>query len=222
MSKSNGNATSLVFTYLEVRRTIGILGLLFPFILLIGALILFQTGIQSSISNYYHTGMRDVFVGMLFVMGFFLFAYKGYERSDNIAGNLACIFAVGVALFPCTPDTGPTIIDHIIGYVHLAFAILFFLTLIYISLFLFTKTNPDKPPTKRKLQRNTVYRICGYAMIVCIALIFVYLILPDPIASFFEPLNPVYWLETFTVLAFGASWFTKGEAILKDEVMPAK
>jgi len=219
MSKSNGNATSLVFTYLEVRRTIGILGILFPFILLVGALILFQTGIQSSISNYYHTGMRDVFVGMLFVIGFFLLAYRGYERADNIAGNLGCIFAVGVALFPCTPDVGATSTDHIIGYVHLAFAILFFLTLIYISLFLFTKTNPDRTPTKRKLQRNIVYKTCGYVMIVCIVLIFVYLILPDTIASFFEPLNPVYWLETFMVLAFGISWVTKGEAILKDEVM---
>ena len=215
---SNGNASSLVFTYLEVRRTIGILGLLFPFILLIGALVLFQTGIQSSISNYYHTGMRDVFVGMLFVIGFFLFAYKGYERSDNIAGNLACIFAVGVALFPCTPDYGATAIDHIIGYIHLAFATLFFLTLIYFSLFLFTKTNPDRTPTKKKLQRNTVYKICGYIMFVCIVLIFVYIILPDSIASFFETLNPVYWLETFTVLAFGISWLVKGEAILRDKV----
>lgn len=219
---SNGNASSLVFTYLEVRRTIGILGILFPFILLIGALVLFQTGIQSSISNYYHTGMRDVFVGMLFVIGFFLFAYKGYKRADNIAGNLGCILAIGVALFPCTPDTGATAIDHIIGYIHLAFATLFFLTLIYFSLFLFTKTNPEKTPTKRKLQRNIVYKICGYIMIVCIVLIFVYIILPDSIASFFEPLNPVYWLETFTVLAFGISWFTKGEAILRDEVLPAK
>ncbi len=213
---------SLVMTYLGVRKTIGILGILFPFILLFGALVFFQTGIQSSISNYYHTGMRDIFVATLCVIGFFLFAYKGYERSDNIAGNLACIFAVGVALFPCTPDAGATIIDHIIGYIHLAFATLFFLTLIYFSLFLFTKTNPDRTPTKRKLHRNIVYKICGYIMFVCIVLIFVYIILPESIASFFESLNPVYWLETFTVLAFGISWFTKGEAILKDEVIPAK
>lgn len=216
MSNSSGNDMSLVFTYLEVRRTIGILGILFPFILLLGALVLFHTGIQSSISNYYHTGMRDVFVGMLFVIGFFLLAYRGYERADNIAGNLGCIFVVGVALFPCTPEAGATIIDHIIGYVHLAFAILFFLTLIYIALFLFTKTDPNRPPTRKKLQRNIVYKICGYAMTICIVLIFVYLILPPTTASVFEPLNPVYWLETFTVLAFGVSWLVKGEALLKD------
>jgi len=30
-------------------------------------------------------------------------------------------------------------------------------------------------------------------------------------------LNPVFWLETITIEAFGISWLTKGQAILKDE-----
>jgi hypothetical protein len=218
MNNNTGNDASLVFSYLELRRIIGLLGILFPFILSIGALIFFSTGPQSSVSAYYHTGMRDVFVGILFAIGFFLLTYKGYERADNLGGNLCCIFAIGVALFPCTPSVGATSTDHIIGYVHLAFATLFFLTLIYFSLFLFTKTNPDKPPSRKKLQRNKVYKTCGYAMAICILLIAVYIILPDSVASFFEPVNPVYWLEAFAVLFFGISWFTKGEAILKDEV----
>jgi hypothetical protein len=29
--------------------------------------------------------------------------------------------------------------------------------------------------------------------------------------------NPVFWLETIAILAFGVSWLTKGEAILKDD-----
>jgi len=217
MNRESGNGTSLVFSYLELRRIIGLLGILFPFILAIGALLIFNTGPQSSVSAYYHTGMRDVFVGILFAIGFFLLTYRGYERSDNRAGNLCCVFAIGVALFPCTPDVGATNPDHIIGYIHLAFAALFFLTLIYFSLFLFTKTDPEKPPSRRKIQRNRIYKVCGYAMLICILLIAVYIILPDSTALAFEPLNPVYWLEALAVLFFGISWFTKGEAILKDE-----
>jgi hypothetical protein len=52
MNKRMGNKISLVFSYLELRKTIGLLGIAFPFVLSLGALILFQTGIQSSISSY--------------------------------------------------------------------------------------------------------------------------------------------------------------------------
>ena len=212
------NEISLVFSYLALRKTIGLLGIAFPFVLSLGALILFQTGIQSSISSYYHTGMRDAFVGTLCVIGFFLLSYRGYERSDDIAGDLGCAFAVGVALFPTTPHDAAASGARLIGYVHLAFAALFFLTLIYFSLFLFTKTDPSKSPSRRKLQRNKVYKTCGYTMGICILLIAIYSFLPGKMVSLLEAYKPVYWLEALAVLAFGISWFTKGEAILKDEV----
>ncbi len=218
MNNRLGDEISLVFSYLALRKAIGILGIAFPFVLSLGALILFQTGIQSSISSYYHTGMRDVFVGTLCVIGFFLLSYKGYERSDDIAGDLACVFAVGVALFPIAPDGAAASGAYLIGYVHLACAALFFLTLIYFSLFLFTKTAPHTLPSRRKLQRNTIYKGCGYTMASCILLIAIYSFLPGTMASLLEAYKPVYWLEALAVLAFGISWFTKGQAILKDEV----
>jgi hypothetical protein len=209
---------SMVFSYLTLRRAIGLLGITFPFVLSLGALILLRTGLQSSISSYYHTGMRDVFVGTLCVIGFFLLSYRGYESSDDRAGNLACVFAVGVALCPSVPEGLPASGARLVGYAHTAFAALFFATLIYFSLRLFTKTDPDRSPTRRKLQRNRVYRLCGYTMSVCILLILFYSLLPDAMRSFLEAGRPVYWLEALAVLAFGVSWFTKGEAILKDEV----
>jgi len=217
MENKSKDERSLVFSYLELRKVIGILGLALPFVLSLGALILFKTGIQSSISSYYHTGMRDVFVGILSAIGFFMFSYKGYERLDNIAGDLGCIFAVCVALFPTTPDGEVTSLARFIGYVHLTFATLFFLTLIYFSLFLFTKTDPNKTPSKRKMQRNKVYKACGYTMGICILLIAIYFFLPSGMTLFLIKCKPVYWLEALAILAFGISWFTKGEAILKDE-----
>jgi len=211
MEEKLGSGKSLVFSYLTLRKTIGILGTSFPFVLYLGALIIFRTGIQSSISSYYHTGMGDVFVGTLCVIGFFLLSYKGYKRIDDVAGDLGCVFAVGVALFPTASDSA-------IGYIHLAFAALFFLTLIYFSLCLFIKTDPNKPPTRRKLLRNKVYKACGFIMSFCILLIFIYSFLPSAAASHIKGLNPVFWLEAIAVVAFGVSWLVKGEAILKDEV----
>ncbi len=138
---------------------------------------------------------------------------KGYDVHDNVAGTLACIFAVGTALFPTHRTATDTDLS---GTLHFVFAALFFLTLIYFALFLFTKTNPNIPPTPRKRLRNIVYRICGYTMVVCILLIVVVFQLPEA-----HPLNvyhPVFWLEARAVVAFGFSWITKGEALLKDDV----
>lgn len=212
-----GDENRLIITYLTLRKLIGILGITLPFVLFFGAFLIFQTGIQSSISSYYHTGMRDLFVGTICVIGFFLLIYKGYESADNIAGDIGCLAAIGLALFPTAPDGTATGTEQIIGYIHLGFAALFFFVLIYFSLYLFTKSDPAKPPTPNKLQRNRVYKICGRTMAACIVLITVYFLLPREIAASLSSLNPVYWLEAMAIIFFGISWLTKGEAILKDE-----
>jgi len=216
MMKQKGNQESLVFSYLELRKILGILGTSLPFILFLGGWIIFKTGLQGSISYYYHTDMGDVLVGMLFAMGFFLLSYRGYERKDDLAGDLGFVFALGVALFPTTAEGAAG--SHIIGYIHMAFTVLFFLTLIYFALCLFTKTDPEKAPTKRKLQRNKVYRTCGIIMSVCVLLIAVYVLFPNIFEAPLKPLKPIFWLEAIAILAFGISWLIKGETLLKDKV----
>jgi hypothetical protein len=210
------NPVEYVLSYLGLRKAIGILGTALPFVLVAGKMILDGPGIQPSISDYYYTSMRDVLVGTLCAIGVFLMSYRGYERADDVAGDLACIFAIGVALFPTTPPVNATSAQVTIGYLHFAFAAAFFLTLAYFCLKLFRKTDPSKPMTARKRQRNQVYTTCGYLILGCIAALLVYgLFLAK---SGIKNLDPVFWLETAAVLAFGISWLTKGEAILKDEV----
>ena len=136
-------------------------------------MLLNKPGIQSSISSYYYTPMRDVFVGTMCAIAVFMMSYKGYERKDGLAGVLACIFGVCVAFFPTTPDSDPTSRQKLVGYIHLISAALYFLTLAYFSLVLFTKTDKSKVCTRRKLQRNTVYKICGYSMLLSLCLIVV-------------------------------------------------
>jgi len=204
----------LVISYLLLRKVLGALGIALPFLLSIGAWVIFGTGLQESMSAYYYTGTRDVFVGTLCVIGFFLFAYNGYGPADRIAGNLACLFAVGTALFPTAP-TGHTCKVERIYCVHGVFAASLFLTLTFFSLFLFTRTSGN--PTPQKLKRNMVYKVCGTIMLAAILLVPILHFLPESLTAGIMELDPVFWLEATAVVAFGVSWLTKGEAILSDK-----
>ena len=141
-------------------------------------------------------------MGILFVLAWFLFAYRGYERKDDIAGDLACLFALGVALFPNSGAQWERV-------VHFASAAALFLVLSYFSLCLFTKSGGHITPRKRI--RNRIYRTCGVIILACIALIGLYYLWLDdtPLSA----LKPVFWLESFALWAFGISWFVKGETL---------
>lgn len=204
---------SLALWYVKLRKAIGMLGVILPFAVSLGALIIFNEPQQTSISAYYYTHMRDVLVGTLFAIGFFLYSYE-YGRPDGIAAKIAFVAALGVALFPTDPGKDATFI----GTLHLIFAASFFLTLSYFCLFLFVKTHPGgfPPMTVRKKQRNLLYRICGGVMIACILLMGIYHLAGGDETSLAN-LHPIFWLEAIAIVAFGISWLTKGEAILADE-----
>lgn len=147
---------SLVISYLTLRKLIGLLGFAFPVLLVSGSLILGgDDEIQSSISSYYHTNMRDAFVGVLCGVALFLFSYRGY-KIDNIVGTMGCLFALGVAFLPCKPDNPPPDYNAVTGYLHLISATLFFVVLIFFSLILFTKTDKGLNISTQK-NKETVY-----------------------------------------------------------------
>ena len=207
----------LVISYLTIRKAIGFLGFFLPLILWLGVWIWGDgSRVQPSISDYYYTVMRNSFVGVLCAVSLFLFAYRGYEKLDRITGYLGSLFALGVAFFPTTPDPDtippPTASAAVIGQFHLAFAGLFFATLIFFSLFLFTRSHSNKSMTGMKKVRNTVYYVCGFIMVACVLVIGLYILLgPEGSES-----NVVFWGESIALMAFGVSWLVKGEIILKD------
>lgn len=215
-----------------LRRILGILGVALPVVLVVWGLFISGWPPQDSLSDYYSLRTRDAFVGILFVIGWILFAYKGYEKMDSIAGKLACVFAMGVALFPNSGAGWEKI-------VHFASAGCMFLLLAFFSLYLFTKTHESPPglgptmrsfhlraawrgePVKReKGKRNKVYIACGIAILACIALIGLYnLFWQDTAISAYKP---VLVLESFMIWAFGFAWFVKGETFWKDKKRLAK
>ena len=102
---------NLIRSYLTMRRAVGLIGIALPLVLWGGKLIIL--GLQdffpqSSLSNYYYTGMRDLLIGSLCTFGVFLWCYQGNKGSkENLMGNLAFFFAIGVAFFPTLPNSVP-------------------------------------------------------------------------------------------------------------------
>ncbi len=211
MTNPNPPDQSLVLSYLGLRKAIGIIGTALPFVLALGKVVLGSPGIQPSMSAYYYTKMGDVFVGSLCAIAVFLMSYRGYDIRDRVAGILACIFGVGIALFPTT-EAGKDI--TFVGRLHYLCAATFFLTLAYFSLMLFTETGSPGLETPQKLKRNTIYRVCGWTILACVALAALGGQLPKD--SPWQKLDPLFWFEAAAVVAFGVSWLTKGEAFLKD------
>jgi len=221
MKPQNPQNAELVVSFLTLRKAIGVIGLLMPIVVRLGAFWLERIPSNESISAYYYTSMRDVFVGTLVAIGVFLFCYRGPDAQDNILTNIAGVCAVAIGLLPTEPVYHPLISQKFknlftdecyqnhgpLGF-HIYVVAAFFLLISYLTIFRFTK--PSQPYiTKQKKSRNKVYVVCGIVMVVMLVMI----VLLKAAASS----RSIFWPETIAIVAFGVAWLTKGQAILKDK-----
>lgn len=215
-----------VLSYYTMRRAVGLIALTLPLALATGVILSSLLGsahrlphplLERSISDYYYTPMRDYLVGSLCAIAAFLACSRGYDRQDEIIGYMAGAFTFGVAFFPSFDPRSAryTHIDVEFGYIHTAFAALMFLALAYFCIFLFRRSSPEKPFTRRKLHRNRVYGVCGLIMMICIVLLVS--ITLNAIAERRRPSPLIFWCEAVALAAFGVAWLTKGEGILRDK-----
>ncbi|MDO6588986.1 DUF998 domain-containing protein [Loktanella sp. D2R18] len=210
----------MVQSYHRVRTALGLLGMGLPLVLILGGL-LDARHLEPSISDFYHTTYRDIFVGTLCAIGVFLICYRGYGRQsgdmidDDWLGTIAGMSAFGVALFPNESPTAQiaTMTQKMVGIstspmFHYASALVFFSCLAVFCLKKFTRT--AKPVRKR------IYLFCGWvivASLVGIAVASAIKILGSgaPKAAVIS-YNLVFWLEAIGIWAFGLSWLVKGKA----------
>lgn len=204
--------TNHVISHLTLRKVIGILGMSLAGLCVLGG-ILFGTGnVEGSISAYYLTNMRDLFVGVLIASGVFLLTYTGYDATDNILSNIAGSAAISIAIFPMDYVAPGNILNlqvPTVAILHYISAAVFFITLAYMSYFQFTKGASN---TKRKQQRNMIYRGSGIIIFGCLVLAALRLLSPTVGGQYVTLI-----IETIMLLAFGIAWFVKGEAILTDK-----
>ncbi len=151
----------LVIDYLYLRKTVGWIGTLLPVVLISGNVMFFSTTLPDSMSSYYYTHMRNIFVGALCALGVFLIAYAGYDDWDRWITNIAGIGAVGVAMCATKPTVcgpkGPcaapavrsmTTEQNVVGDIHLVFAVIAFVALGVMAL-RFAKLPPTDQPRPR-------------------------------------------------------------------------
>lgn len=198
-----GNAS--VRNYLTLRKVIGILGLALPPAMWLGERLFFCDAQQPTISHYYYTGMRDIFVGVLWAVGVFLVCYKGTRGWDNLASNVAGGCAILVAVFPTAPretpgpcafpSAIPVALQGVIGTLHICFAVGFFLAITGMALLLFENRGKGR-------WANWVYRACGVTMLGCLLWMAVG--------------GVGFWPEAIAVWAFGIAWLVNGLKPLKD------
>ncbi len=210
-------------SYRNQRRSVGLLGMALPFVLIIFNYVQGCEKIQPSISQYYYTYSGVLLVGVLSAVGLFLISYKGPQVIDDHVTNFAGVCAICVAFLPTAIDqNGGCILfnfqpNKIINTGHYIFAALFFLSLAVNSYFLFTRSD-HKMITVQKDIRNTIYRACGILIVV-----FMVLIPISHLKVIEERLNfplSTFMLEAFALFTFGTSWLIKGDTFVKDKAHP--
>jgi len=208
-----------ILSYKTLRRLVGILALSTAFICIIGSLLFNNLTVQSSVSLYYYTNMRDFLEAVLIGIGIFIITYKGYTILDRIINILTGIFGICIALFPCSSNIDCVgifnIPSEVSNILHLITAGIFFGLLGFISFFLFTKS--DGATTKQKKIRNIIYRVCGIIIAVCGLLIGL------SFAFLGEEIMNKYFivliLEIIILTSFGISWLIKGKTLFKDKTI---
>lgn len=202
---------SLLISYLSLRKAVGWLAISLVPVMVLGDMLLGHTHyIRVSLSAYYHSSMRNEFVGIICSIAMFLFSYNGYSKRDSISSKLAGVFALCIALLP-TSDTNDK--TDLISKAHYITSGVFFVILAYMSVFLFTKTSGNMTSQKRK--RNKVYRVCGIVM--ALAMIGVPIDGIPAVHRLVGACKPTLILECIALVSFGVSWLTKGEFILEDK-----
>jgi hypothetical protein len=133
----------LIVSYMFLRQIVGWIGILLPPVLLVGAAVSSTASRPGSMSGYYYTDMRNIFVGALCALGIFLLAYDGYDDVDRWITTIAGFGAIGVALCPTKPAVCPagtqacrassvahlSTTQQVVGDIHLVFAAATFIAL---------------------------------------------------------------------------------------------
>jgi hypothetical protein len=220
---------SISRSYFLMRLLVGVLGLMLPVVLLLGDLFFLGANfsVRGSLSAYYHSGMRDIFVSILAVVGILLITYKITEHNrDNILSIAAGISAMGVALFPTGIPDGVEVAltplqdrlgEGVAEFIHFSFAAVFILCL---GLLCFDFARRERQRTQKRAghdahQSPEFWYSFHLSMAGLIGLAAAFIVLTQAIGVFDR--HSILIGEIVVTVAFGLSWLFKG---LDRDVLP--
>lgn len=217
-------AVLYVRSYLLTRALVGGLGMLLPVALMVAETTLAGDVVaRGSLSAYYHSPARDVFVGTLAVVGVLLVTYLAAQTDtrDFWYSLVAGVAALGVAYVPtarpglspgapsCGVEPAPSgcvavqqaLGETLAATIHFTAAAVFVLSLARLC-FVFARreqVHARQPGTARFL------RACGWMILGAVGWILLGRVVDLTVAG----LTALYVGEVVAVWAFGAAWIVK-------------
>lgn len=203
--------THIINSYVLLRRGIAIAAVLLPILLIVAGLVS-GAEVQDSLSAYYWAvpdsdlpqlvSPRDIFVGILFAVGLFLFLYQGYNDQENRWLNVAGVLAIGVAIFPMAqPGSEPS--EGFSVSMHGLCAVLFFVSIAVVCYTCGQDTLKLIADEKTRRNYRRLYKSYATAMIATPLIAYL-------ISSLLaESQKIVLIVEIVGVYVFSAYWLTK-------------
>ncbi len=192
----------------SVEFGIGLMGLIFPPVLLLSAYVFGNTvTIQHSLSAYYYTAAHDVFVGLMFGLAFLFFLYPSNSVVDRTLAILTGIALCGTALFPTDSSKH---FFWVFNYANLHYlsAGLFFLFMICFSFTVLPKGENNR--------HKKLFYFCGIIKVLTLALMTSHEFVSKELA---ETLGIrkifIFVMEWIFLYTFALAWFVKSHIIKK-------
>jgi Protein of unknown function (DUF998) len=205
-------------SYLWMRIFIGVLGIALPLVLVPVGWGLDRGNLpRDSLSEYYYSGAREVFVGGVAAIAVFLIAYKIAEAWswDFVLSLVAGLAAIVVVVFPTGKPKGFSEVTAVqrwvtetwAGRIHFGGAFVFIGLLAVISLIFAIQEGAREPEPGEK--RSPSFWMNWHAVlataIAMAALTLVFLKVTDRGFRTY-----VFWGECIAIVAFAVSWLSMG------------
>ncbi|MEM7289183.1 MAG: hypothetical protein AAF412_02230 [Pseudomonadota bacterium] len=213
-----------VFDYRTLRLLIGIIAFALPFtVLLLAGDLVGDDGEKTglgSISAGYHTDAHDAFVGMLFIVGAFLLAYRGHDIYQSAWSKVAAMCAWIVAIFPTKCRFAESMCEYpkyldtfgdasVLAKIHFCAAVTLFIILACFAFWPFRSAVKGKTGPRRI--RSGIYMLCAFAMAASVIAVSIVTGFRD--GDMAHKLGVTFWGELVALVAFGIAWIVAGKAL---------
>lgn len=205
-----------VLSYVGLRRSVGLIGMALPLVLPLVTMFAFDERLPTSVSGYYHTAAGNILVGAMCAIGVFLLSYN-FAPLDKWVSNVAGVSAIVAGVVPTARFSDATGLTLTGSVIHLVASAILFLCLAFFSLYLFTRSNLAGFESPQKKERNIVYQVCGWVIVLCLVLAMLVPVALD-VETIRGQLRPIFWLEAIAIFAFGISWLVKGGWLFRDQL----
>ena len=237
-------------SYMVLRNVIGLIAVGLPFAVYLGNWIIFShhrfgcllpigNDLPDSLSGYYYSHMRNLFVGGMCAAGLFLFFYRGDDRWETLTTNFAGLFAVGIAFFPttqpnisttsvCGPVTAilpqPSPHATYIAWVHTGCLVGLMAASAFMALRYTREYSEDEKnkmvaedqeierDARLKSRNKKLYYGCVAGMLVAAVFALAQELFNDRLKA---QAPWLFYAELIAFAAFGIAWFVKGRAIVQ-------